>query len=156
MHLHITTIAIAYVAITKDERAMPLLWSNSIVGFVYILLEMDALVDSGVVVMGRRAIKKSRAHLSWINMLAHVIAPILLHRAVARVVGTRTMRTLPTWSWALIECVAWSIIDDLPLLYPTRRFSLAYYAVVHALILMIVNERQRQSMNDSADQKKVS
>lgn len=147
LNVHVTSVAIAYVAITKSERVLPLVLSNSIVGFVYTLLEIDAMVDPGPVVLGKRIHGRTTTHLHWINILTHVIAPIILYRAVAG--GKRAMRTFPTWSWILLECMAWFVFEDLPLLYPTRRVSLRHYVALHLLILIVINERQATSHGSS-------
>jgi len=126
------SVATAAFLFPSEEWLTPVLISNSVVGFVYMIAEEESLRNPGTKAFGRRWPIPSRSVGMLVNVITHVVVPLLLLRRGGGGGGGKRK----AWKTVVLE-VAGLCLVDLDNVYPTRR-SILPYAVAHVILVLLL------------------
>ena len=130
LKIPITLLTLALAITTHHEWLKPVLWANSITGYIYHHIEKDALERYGIRVSGIGNIRMSGAGWSFSNVVGHVILPYFAYRSLNVKVDH------PELYICTAAIIAYFFID-LNTVYPTSTMPFEVYIVVHAALLLV-------------------
>ena len=135
MRVHATLLTLVLAFATRAPWFRPLLLANAVVGFVYMVVERDALATVGTV-LGPWRIPLAPLE----NLVANVVLHVVLTRA-----ALRRLRPGPADATALLFEGVCLLLLDVPVLYPTAApTSLARYVLAHVVTVVALTSREAQ------------
>ena len=129
LQVRVTSLTLLAATALGDRLVVrSLLVANSLVGLAYTYVEEDAIVEDGVCLLGWTALRPSRAAIRTLNVLLHVVLPLL-----------QLLYFRPSlWREPVSALVATLVVGyallDIRCLYPTRVYPLETYAICHAAV----------------------
>lgn len=126
LQVHITAIVLVAVAVLRQRWLLPFLWTDSILGFLYMKWEAERLNRDGTAFLGKR-VRLPPEGFFLINLSTHLLLPLGVLTLPMR--GTYDVR-----KGALLAVMMLALVD-FPALYPSD--ALVWYVVAYVVLVAV-------------------